>query len=199
MTLYIIRHGKSVANTLCIVNGNESDPLTTEGIEQMQFLKKKIEGIGINPKFFYTTNWLRAQESAKILWPDANWIIESRLGETNAGEAATLTVDKFNQIYPNFHNSPHNKYPNGESHMDLNKRVISWLEELKAIINADEDIVIVSHAGPISCIWQQIMGLDMSKFPAFLQPNASLSIIRYQDFNSTKYQNNLSFNFINFE
>jgi broad specificity phosphatase PhoE len=199
MTLYIIRHGKSVANSLNIVNGKRSDALTKEGIEQMHRLKKKIEAIGIKPKLFYTTDWLRAQQSAKILWPDANWIVEPRLGETDAGEAATLTVDQFNQIFPTFHDTPHNCYPNGESHIDLNKRVISWLEEIKTKLNDEEDLVLVAHAGPISCIWQHILGIAMSKFPAFLQPNASLSIIRRHELTNSDKQNNVRFNFINFE
>lgn len=199
MTIYILRHGKSVANTSKIVNGKEDDPLTTEGTVQIQRLKKQIESLEIKPTIFYTTPWLRAQQSAKILWPNASWIVEPRLGETDAGDAATLTVNQFIQRFPNFHSSPHNKYPNGESHIDLNLRVTTWLQEIKLKYSESEEIVVVTHAGPISCIWQHILGIDMSNFPAFLQPNASLSSFGFSDLMSAEKQNNLIFKFLNFE
>jgi len=199
MTLYIVRHGKSVANTLNIVNGKQDDPLTTLGSIQIQRLKKKIEELEINPSLFYTTPWLRAQQSAKILWPNAPWIVESRLGETDAGDVATLTVNQFIEFFPNFHNSPINKYPNGESHIDLNIRVISWLEELKEKLSESDEVVVVTHAGPISCIWQYILCIDMSNFPAFLQPNASLSSVKFSDLMSAEKKKNLTFNFLSFE
>jgi len=199
MIIYLIRHGKSLANSLRLINGTKDDPLTDEGESQIKLLKLKLELMRISPTKFITTDWKRAQQSANYLWPNVNWAIEQRLGETNSGNAATLNIDQFNNLYPNFHNSPYNHFPNGESHVDLNSRVTNWLSLLHNNFCPDDKIAIVTHAGPISCIWQHIMGVGMDKFPAFLQPNASLSTITLNMSSETPLHKLNKFKFISFE
>jgi glucosyl-3-phosphoglycerate phosphatase len=178
MILYLIRHGQSIANSLKIQNGDEKDVLSQLGIEQIIQLKQFIKDHNISPNKYYTTTWERARQSAQLLWPEMPWIIDPRIGETNAGTASTMHCDIFNKENADFYSSTSNKYPNGESHDDLNYRSINWLKEVAATSNEADKIAVVAHAGSITCILQHLIGMGMDKFPAFLVPNASLSIVQ---------------------
>ena len=57
----------------------------------------------------------------------------------------------------------------------LNARVVEfWLELQQRDIKS---ALVVTHSGPISCILQNTMHIDMGRFPAFLPVNASISIL----------------------
>jgi broad specificity phosphatase PhoE len=179
MILYLIRHGKSQANLAGLVTGTLEDPLTEEGISQAQSLGMWLDKAGINGTRFITSTWKRAQQTANILWPQTEWQIESRIGETNAGQVAQWQIDKFTSAMPTFSESHENAYPGGESHQDLNKRVLDWLCETTERNMHQEKVVLVAHSGPISCILQHVVGLEMDRFPAFLPAHASISIINF--------------------
>lgn len=175
MIIYLFRHGRSKANEGRLVTGTQSDVLSREGIEQTKRMADWIKRAGFNADRYVTSQWKRAQQTAKILWPEENWEFDSRVGETDAGEAADWSLQHFQDNFPDFYTDPTHTYPGGESHLQLNQRVIAWLS--MQFTRPCERLVLVSHSGPISCILQHVTGLEMSVFPAFLPGNASLSII----------------------
>jgi broad specificity phosphatase PhoE len=164
MIIYIVRHGFSSANEARLVTGTPDDRLLDLGIEQARRLAKWIKEAAICPDAFFVSHWLRARETAEILFPDAPWKMDNRLGETDAGKVANLPLDDFLSLYPG-----------GESHLALNSRVLSWWADV--ISCGAQRLCVVAHSGPISCILQEVLGLDMDSFPAFLPAHASLSII----------------------
>lgn len=173
--LILVRHGKSVANEQKLVTGETSDPLSEGGIFQAKLLRTLVEREGISGDLYVTSQWLRAQETANIVWPNKDWIYDERVGETNAGTASSLTINSFLKSNPNFYSSHENKYPGGESHMDLNARVINWLHEM---MHADfGTVILVGHSGPICCILQNALCVGMDLYPALIVHNASLSIL----------------------
>jgi broad specificity phosphatase PhoE len=177
MRLYLIRHGQSEANTDNLVTGTESDKLTADGIRQVEHLKSYLEQIKFDHSRYVTSDWRRAAQTAEILWPNADWIVDSRVGETMAGEVAEYPLDYFLKLYPHFYETPANQYPLGESHLNLNSRVLAWLDE--QLFNGVTSIVLVTHSGPIACLIQNALGISMDSFPAVKPSNASLSIIEY--------------------
>jgi broad specificity phosphatase PhoE len=185
LKFFLIRHGKSVANSNGFVTGSKNDPLSEVGVAQAEAMRGFVDKIGIDPDIFIVSDWLRAQQTAKIVWPAVKWVVDERVGETNAGVAANLPLNKFLEEYPNFYNSPTNAYPYGESHEDLKVRAISWLEE---IMKKDfESVALVAHSGPISCLIQYVLNISMNFFPAAVPAHASLSIIEIKKITASKF------------
>jgi broad specificity phosphatase PhoE len=175
MIVYLVRHGVSVANVNGLVTGTPADGLAEQGILQAKALRDWLKDSQVMPDTFIVSHWTRAWQTAKLLFVDAPWREEHRLGETVAGAVAEKSLTKFLADKPDFYASNANKYPGGESHLDLNQRVLSFWRELTMC--GYSSVMMVSHSGPISCILQHVLGLGMEKFPAFLPSQASVSVL----------------------
>lgn len=182
MILYLVRHGYSFANEKGLVTGTPDDKLTDLGSRQAVRLAGWLKKSGIKPEKFIVSHWQRARETAEILAPGAPWEVDARLGETDAGDVADIPLLNFKREYPSFYRDPENAYPGGESHADLNNRVLGWLDDQLA--NPCRSILIVSHSGPISCILQYVQRLDMSSFPAYCPQHATLSVVQLRPLSS---------------
>ncbi|WER45182.1 phosphoglycerate mutase family protein [Cupriavidus sp. WKF15] len=180
MRLYLFRHGLSEANIARRVTGTPEDPLSAQGVNQARAMAPWIEAAAICPDRFLTSQWRRAQETARLLFPTAEWEIDPRLGETDAGAVANAPLDSFLHDYPDFYSDYRNAYPGGESHATLNERVLDWLHSLRVQGISDtaaSEIAVVSHSGPIACLLQQALSIGMERFPALLPAHASLTIL----------------------
>ncbi|MBF7980255.1 MULTISPECIES: histidine phosphatase family protein [Rahnella] len=175
MRLYLFRHGLSDANQAKLVTGTPADSLSTVGVAQVNRLSQWVKELDITADYYFFSHWQRAQQTAKIIFPDVDWFEDKRLGETDAGTVASLTLDSFLKEQPDFYREPDNCYPGGESHKDLYTRVLSWLREL--LQRSYESVVIVSHAGPIACILHELLNIPLSQFPSILPSNSTLVII----------------------
>ena len=69
MNLYIIRHGISNANEKNLVTGDYNDPLSSKGIKQTKVLASSYKKNDFKFGAYYTSQWKRAQDTAKILFP----------------------------------------------------------------------------------------------------------------------------------
>jgi broad specificity phosphatase PhoE len=179
MMLYLFRHGKSHANIARLVTGTPADTLVDEGRRQAEAVRGWIDEAHLNADHFFTSTWQRAQETARLIFPRAEWRIDARLGETDAGSVAQWPLAEFVARHPRFYGDNATPYPGGESHEDLNRRVMDWLDELLAQHAPNARIVVVAHSGPIACLVQHALGIGMERFPALLPSHASLTIIEY--------------------
>lgn len=175
MIVYLVRHGLSAANVARRVTGTPADGLTDAGRRQAQDLGHWVREAGIRPDLFLVSHWQRARETANLIFPEAEWLEERRLGETDAGSVADLPLDGFLASWPDFYASPANKYPEGESHLALDERVQALWADLCA--RQAQSLFIVTHSGPISCVLQHVLGIGMDRFPAFLPTHASVSVL----------------------
>jgi len=177
MDLFLLRHGRSVANERGLVTGSRHDALAPEGQEQARQAVALIARHGLAFTFHVVSDWRRAQETAGIFCPEARFAVDARLGETDAGDAAEMPLAAFNRRYPEFWSdfSPQRRYPGGESHQDLYARVADWFEELDRTAPDDASVLAVTHAGPICVLLHCICRTDMRHFPMFLARNASLT------------------------
>ncbi len=175
MIVYLVRHGLSVANVARLVTGKPDDTLNNIGCSQAEHLQQWLVEAQVVPDAFLVSHWQRAQQTAKLLYPQASWEVDERIGETDAGDVANLSLESFLASWPDFYRSPKNRYPGGESHCMLNARVVEfWLELQQRDIKS---ALVVTHSGPISCILQKTLHIDMGRFPSFLPVNASISIL----------------------
>lgn len=180
MELYLLRHGHAYANQYGLVTGTPQDCLTELGKTQVHQATNLLELYDVTFTHVFVSAWKRAQETAAIFLPEKNFTVDQRLGETQAGEAADMTLEDFKQRYPNFWTAfnPSRSYPRGESHQQLFDRVTSWFTESAAALPSDARILAVTHAGPICCLMQYVCHVDMRYFPVFRAGHASLSMLR---------------------
>lgn len=175
MIVYLVRHGLSEANVTGLVTGTPADRLVEQGVVQAEALRGWLHDAGVKPEAFYVSHWGRARQTAELLFPEAPWQEDLRLGETRAGTVAEQLLTEFLAGWPDFYASNANLYPGGESHLDLNRRVLSFWHELGRCELSS--VMLVSHSGPISCILQYLLGVNMERFPAFLQTQASVTVL----------------------
>lgn len=177
MILYLIRHGYSHANEQLLVTGTPDDRLTPLGRMQAAALSAWFRDQAVCPDRFAVSHWCRARETAEICFPDANWAVDTRLGETDAGSVANLPRAIFLKEQSSFYENPANIYPDGESHLNLNTRVLDWLDT--QLTQPCNSLAVVAHSGPISCLLQHVLCMDMASFPAFLPMHATVSIVHF--------------------
>ena len=179
MKLVLIRHGQSLANRAKLVTGNTEDVLSSDGVTQVHHTSDFLKRLDVQPDHHFTSQWRRAQQTASLVMPKADFIVDTRLGETNAGQAADLTLPQFLNTWPDFYRDNTNTYPGGESHADLNRRVLSWLKHTRETCRGN--VLAVTHAGPIACLLQHTLQIPMERFPALMARNGSISVIEYGD------------------
>lgn len=178
MRLTLVRHGQSEANIQSLVTGSkDTDCLSALGVTQMQHTAALLRRMSFDVDQFFTSDFRRARESAAYLALTKTLVIDSRLGETNAGDVAEFPLTAFVRQWPDFYLSNSNRYPGGESHNELNSRVLSWLQEVRT--TSQGNVLAVTHAGPIACLLQHALNIPMNAFPALLARNASISVIEY--------------------
>lgn len=132
-------HGTTYDNLNGKCSGWKQVELSELGKDQA----KKL-GENTNYKFdvIFTSDLIRAIESANIAWPQYEKIQDSRLRECNYGDYDGK--DKKLVVYENYITNP---FPNGESLKDVEKRMKEFIEFLKENYDG-KTIGIVSHRAP---------------------------------------------------
>ena len=148
--IYITRHGESVWNVECKVQGATDTPLTEKGISQAHQLAKKIKESGIKIDEILHSPLSRAADTAKIV-AEENGLpltLEPRLIEQNFGEFEGHEWLKHPGL---FHESKKQfacDYNGGESMLRLGQRIYNLLDELKARSEAEnKTFLLVTHGG----------------------------------------------------
>ncbi|MBC8750408.1 broad specificity phosphatase PhoE [Paraburkholderia sp. WC7.3g] len=180
MDLLLIRHGQSHANVAGLLNSTEQDELTEHGLRQAAKLRTLMESHGFVPDRVFSSPWRRALQTTEVLFKDkADWTVDARLGETNAGRFATWKAEDFREAFPDWGKHLSDRYEGGESHLELAARSVNWLEE-EVLRHAEQSglVAAVCHAGPISVISQYLLNVPLSRFPNVLVPNASVTLFR---------------------
>jgi len=184
MELYLLRHGRSAANEKKLVTGDKSDDLTPEGREQAHAVKRLLALFNLDHPSTrcFVSDWQRARETAALVAPDREFIVDARLGETAAGSVANMALAAFTKEYPEFWNDfdPGRPYPDGESHRDLYDRVLAWRTDLENTLPYGARVLAVTHAGPVCCLLHAACKVSLEHFPMFLAANASLTKLERQ-------------------
>ena len=137
--LYFV-HGTTYDNANGKCSGWKQVELTDLGKEQA----KNLGEINKNIKFdvIFTSDLIRAIESANIAFPNSNKTIDKRLRECNYGEYDGESKDLV--IYEKH---IHNPFPNGESLKDVEKRILDFVDDIKKEYSG-KTIGIVAHRAP---------------------------------------------------
>lgn len=146
MHIYITRHGESINNIKGIIGGDCH--ITEKGIKYGDFLNLFFKDNHNNSNItIWTSKLIRTIETASRITENKHIQWES-LNEIYAGDFDNFTLDKIKKEYPvlyNFRNNNklHNSYPNGESYIDVQKRVYKLLDSID--LNQKGTLLIISH------------------------------------------------------
>ena len=185
--IFIVRHGQTSGNSARKYFGITDVELNEEGINQAGLVSKRLEKENIYK--IYSSNLKRAFKTAEIIARPHRISAEPKedLREINFGNWEGLGFQEIQKSYPNeFSNWQNNimafAMPQGESILELKRRVETAFNE---ILNSAEEnnIVIVTHGGPIRIILSKILSPNALEtvFWKIKQDNAALNIIENTD------------------
>lgn len=179
MNIIMLRHGESEDN-VAKVYGTKETCLSEEGIKQIREIKETIKDLNFSK--VYVSPLRRTRESLKYLDLAMEGIEEKRIQEYNFGIFSGLTNEEIETGYPleykEWVENPHDYIiREGESLKFVYDRVIDFLEE---VIERDEDILLVTHAGIIRLVLSWIFD-KMEYFFKFKVENGSISIVTIED------------------
>lgn len=184
MTLYLVRHGQSLANLQGIVCGQLDSALSALGIEQAQKLRHYFRNQKINFQYCYSSPLQRALSTAKIL-VDQHIEVSGALMEFNTGSDSQKTTKQLHQGNPAFAchgKTPNLHYTDGESLIDLHTRVQIWYRQHLQEISCTENILIVSHWSTLNLVAQEALMLPVQYFPIINFQNAVPYILNFDLF-----------------
>jgi alpha-ribazole phosphatase len=145
MNIYLIRHTK-VATAKGICYGQTDVGLADSFKKESEVIKDQIKDIKFDK--IYSSPLTRCKKLAKQLFK-SEIIYDDRLMEMNFGEWELQEWDNIqhpdiDRWMTDFVNTP---CPNGESFLQMHKRIISFITDIDA--RKYKNIAIISHGGPI--------------------------------------------------
>lgn len=152
--LFIVRHGRTVANAAGLLQGRVDNPLDDEGQKQAGWIAKALGPVDC----VISSPLQRALQTAEPLGQipriDDRWI-ELDYGEWDSRPVADITPDEWAawRADPSF--SP----PGGESLIELDRRVAAACEEI--ISEAEElRVAVFTHVSPIKSTIAWALGVS---------------------------------------
>jgi len=147
MTIYLIRHGKTLANEQHLYCGSTDLPLTEAGREELKEKHYAIKNVR-----FLTSGMKRTNETLQILFGDVPFEVDPRFREVDFGifEMHSYEELKCTSDYQAWlmGDNDANIPPMGESGSQMRKRVLEAFEEI------DEDTCIITHGGCVAAIME---------------------------------------------
>ncbi len=110
--IYIIRHGQTELNIRNALQGRSDHPLNETGIRQAEEAAKRLKGISFD--IVYSSPLIRAVQTAKILAPDREPVIDERLIEMEYGPYEGKSLRELGpEVMTFFRDFVHNPAPEG--------------------------------------------------------------------------------------
>lgn len=149
MTVYLIRHGMTVANEQHLYCGSTDVPLSTRGRAELAKKHYTIENVR-----FVTSGMRRTDETLRILFPHAVATADPRFREMDFG---IFEMHSYEQLKadPQYlawitGDNEANLAPQGESGVQLRCRVLEAFRDLH------EDTCVITHGGCIALLMAQL-------------------------------------------
>nr|WP_300004891.1 histidine phosphatase family protein [Tissierella sp.] len=173
MEIIMIRHGQSEDNVEGVF-GTYNSSLSEKGKHQIEKTRERLKDFDYSRVYY--SPFKRTIQTLEILQLDGK--SDSRIGEYNFGKFAGMNFEEIEEEYPKEYdqwNRNQNKYiiEDGESLEIVYDRVKDFLEE---IIEKDESVVLVTHAGIIRLVLCWVFD-DINYFFKFKIENGSINIV----------------------
>jgi broad specificity phosphatase PhoE len=163
MNVYVIRHGQSEANFKRIHSGWSQVPLTDLGFEQAQRVGEVLRPIPFD--VVYSSDLLRAQQTAQTALDNPQLIIDERLREINVGTLAGYATSEcptlFGERYTEARRLRDFSFFEGEAHAQQHERAVAFLEELAQHTDR-KNVAVFCHDGTVRCMLDHVVGITFS-------------------------------------
>jgi broad specificity phosphatase PhoE len=162
-TIHLARHGETDWNRELRWQGHCDPPLNALGREQARALAELLAGTGIAA--VYSSDLRRASETAEIVAAGLQLPVrlDPALRELDVGSWSGQTLDELAARYPRaivrWQATGERGWEGGESHEDMAGRVLAAIRSI-AGDHAAEEVLVVSHGGPIRALRALAAGLD---------------------------------------
>jgi probable phosphomutase (TIGR03848 family) len=180
--LLLIRHGENdYVKTGKLAGHLSGVHLNERGQNQAQALAEALAHVPI--KSIYSSPLERAMETAGPIAASHKLQIiqEPKLMDTNVGrwQGKSLKVLRLMNAWKIVQHSPSRfKFPEGESFVELQTRLVEVLENIAAKYNKPKDIVaVVFHADPIKLAVSHFLGLPLDHFQRLSCDTGSVSAL----------------------
>lgn len=183
MKIILIRHGETLWNKEGRIQGTSDIELSDEGIEQARLLSLSLKDQPICA--IHASPLKRAIKTAEIInkFHDREIQIHSDLMEMDQGDFEGFSFKELMACEKDFLNKwiadPASvRMPNGESLNQLQTR--AW-RALEAIINREENALVVAHNFTIAAILCRMRKISLSEFRSTCVDTASKTIVSFQN------------------
>ncbi|KAK9883171.1 hypothetical protein WA026_001370 [Henosepilachna vigintioctopunctata] len=179
-TLYFSRHGESEFNVIGKIGGNA--PLSPRGKKYADSLAKHIHALNLPSLQVWTSTLQRTKAtSAGIKAPQLHL---PELDEIYSGDCESLTYEELQELFPRElalrdHEKLKYRYPQGESYLDVMKRLIPILSQLETETN----VLVVSHQAVLRCILAYFFETPMEEVPYMHVPLHTIIKVTLQGYN----------------
>ncbi len=182
-TVLLIRHGRTEWNATGRWQGHEDIPLNETGRQQARALAQRLASWPVEA--IYTSDLLRAQETAKIIARPLNLspIMDVNLRERYGGFFQGLTGNEIRTKY----REDWEKLVKGdeiegvESNTAVQERVWESFEKI-AGNHRGQTVALVSHGAALGLLIAKALGFTLGQRPRFtMRQNTGLSIVEMDD------------------
>lgn len=153
MSIYLIRHGKTVANEQHLYCGSTDLPLSDGGREELHSMRYDI-----TPERFVTSGMKRTDETLRILFGNVPFSVDSRFREVDFGafEMKSYEMLKEKAAYQAWltGDNERNVPPGGESGVQMTRRVLEAFREIP------DGTALITHGGVIAAIMASLFPAD---------------------------------------
>ena len=184
MICYLVRHGKDDGT---VRGGWSQQPLTNEGKAQADELASFVQGSDLAIKHIYSSDLLRAMQTAQSVADKLHLPIVPmpEFREVNNGDLAGIKNELANKMYPGLYWNTldwEQRYPGGESPKEFYERIsTAWDAFQKMVLEQNENVMLVTHAGVINVILSIVNGEKYSNKTALRKiRNTELIALEYQ-------------------
>ena len=141
--IFLIRHGQTELNHRRVVQGRSDYPLNESGIAQAQEAAAKLRGVFFDA--VYTSPLIRAVQTARILAPALEPVVDERLIDMDYGPLEGTRIDAMSsEAVAYFRDFLHKSAPEGMEQISaVARRAGAFLEDR---CKAGGNLLVVTHA-----------------------------------------------------
>lgn len=164
--LYVLTHCESCYNRRGIFTGRTDSVLTSEGHRYAKVLADKLKNKKID--VVYRSSLIRTAETLEHIikyHPKAMVVVDDRIIERDYGDLVGKSKQKYERehpdLYPIYHRSYNVAPPGGESMVQVEKRVLSFVKDVSKMMKKEKlNVLVIAHSNSIRPIRKYFEGLS---------------------------------------
>ena len=157
--LTLIRHALTEWNASGRFQGHTDIPLSAAGVGQARRLGKHLARLEQGVDRVYSSPLGRARQTAEIVFPGRDLVLDERLKELHFGlfEGYTQAQNEAQPGWAEWYADPFGRAaPGGESYEMLRARALEWMSTLPELPH----IAAVTHSGTIQMLVSAVLGVE---------------------------------------